>query len=113
MLFQIGQSFGGNGSWNLSRDVEARAVSKCLDVQYNFQWAVLSTATKAAFFVLEDMCSHRFVPSFASLTKLLKKSLDPGTFEISVQVLELMLRFGYMRSLIVVNRLIAGLVERR
>nr|UPT48699.1 pentatricopeptide repeat protein AaPPR630 [Agave angustifolia] len=68
---------------------------------------------KAALFVLEDMCCHRFVPSFASLMKLMKKSLDSGTFEISVQVLELMLRFGYMPSLIVVNRLIAGLSKEK
>lgn len=68
---------------------------------------------KTAFFALEDMCHYESVPSFRSLLKLMKKSLSSGIFEISVQVLELMMRCGYMPSLVTVNRLIAELCREK
>ncbi|XP_064987519.1 pentatricopeptide repeat-containing protein At5g16640, mitochondrial-like [Musa acuminata AAA Group] len=64
-----------------------------------------------AFYVLEEMWSHRFVPSFMSLRKLMKKSLDSGSLELSLQVLRLMLNLNYLPTLQDVSNLIINLIR--
>ncbi|XP_020599888.1 pentatricopeptide repeat-containing protein At1g64580-like [Phalaenopsis equestris] len=54
------------------------------------------------------MCLNKLVPSFSILTKLMKKSLKAGIFDLSQKVIDLMFRYGYKPTLPALNSLISG-----
>ncbi|CAA6660675.1 unnamed protein product [Spirodela intermedia] len=64
---------------------------------------------ESALWFVKEMCRQQYVPSFSSLSRLMKKSLRSNTLETSLSLLDLMLRFGYVPSQSVLCSLISSL----
>ncbi|CAN1828060.1 Pentatricopeptide repeat-containing protein At1g12775, mitochondrial [Linum perenne] len=65
-----------------------------------------------AFFILEEMFSSGFIPSFTVLSKFLKKSLEMRSLNDSIRVVDVMLMLDYIPTEPSFNRLICMLSRK-
>ncbi|MQL86712.1 hypothetical protein Taro_019255, partial [Colocasia esculenta] len=64
---------------------------------------------KDAFWFIEEMCLQGYIPSFPSLSRLMKKSLRLDALDISLSLLDLMLKYSYRPTESVFSFLISRL----